>query len=202
VAQDRLLQAMQLRRGFESQLLVQPHAAACVDLQRVGLAAAPIQRPHQQTDQPLARRMLGGQLLELGNDECVLSRRQTRVDALFQSRNAQLLEPRDLSLRERLESDVGQCGSTPQPQRVVEQTPRRRRIAPHARGPRRGHERLEAPRVYRVGLDHKAISRRHRLDRRAGRCDRAPQSRHRHLQAAQRLRRGRPRPQRLGGSVG
>jgi hypothetical protein len=44
--------------------------------------------------------MLGGQLLELGDDEQVVPRRQPRIDALFQGGEAQLLEPSDLSLRE------------------------------------------------------------------------------------------------------
>ena len=80
--------------------------------------------------------MLGGQLLELGDDERVLALRQTRVDALLQRGDAQLLEPGDLSLRERLERDIGQGGPAPQPQRVVEQAPRRRRVALDARRPR------------------------------------------------------------------
>jgi hypothetical protein len=54
VAQDRLLQPLQLRRGREPELLIQPPPPAGVDVQRVGLAAAAIQRQHQQTDQPLA----------------------------------------------------------------------------------------------------------------------------------------------------
>ena len=81
--------------------------------------------------------MLGGQLLELGDDERVLPRRQARIDALLQRGEAQLLEPGDLALRERLELDVGQRRPTPQPERIVEQAPRRRSVALDARRPRR-----------------------------------------------------------------
>ena len=80
--------------------------------------------------------MLGDQLLELGDDERVLPRRQARVDALFQGRDAQLLEPGDLSLRERLERDIGQCRPSPQPERIVEQAPRLGSVALEARRPR------------------------------------------------------------------
>jgi hypothetical protein len=113
VAEDRLLQTLQLRRGLQSELLIQPPAAARIDLQCVGLAAAPIQRKHQQADQPLARRMLGRQPLELGDDERVLALRQPRINPLLQRGEAQLLEPRDLCLRERLVPRVGQRGTTP-----------------------------------------------------------------------------------------
>ena len=166
LAQDRLFEAPQLRRGLESELRVQPAPAPRVDLQRVGLAPAAIQGQHEQAEQPLARRMLGDQLFELGDDERVLPRRQARVDALFQRGEAQLLEPGDLSLRERLERDIGQGRPAPQRERIVEQAPRRRLVALDARRPRGADERLETPRVDRVGLDREAIARRHRLQRR------------------------------------
>ena len=198
VAQDRLLQALQLRRGLEPELLIQPPPPARVDLERVALAPAAIQRQHQQADQPLTRRILGAQLLELGDHKRVLAVGQPRIDALLQRGDAQLLQPRDLCLRERLKPHIGQRRPTPEPQRVIEQPPRRRLIAPHTRRPRLTDQRLEAPRVDSVGLDHEPITRRNRLQRRTGGTERAPQPRHRHLQATQRLRRRRPRPKRLG----
>ena len=144
--------------GLEAELLVQPSPAARVDLQRVGLAPAAIEGQHEQAEEPFARGMLGSQLLELGDDERVLPRRQARVEALFQGGEAQLLEPCDLSLRERLERDIGECRAPPQPERFVEQPPRRGFLAREARRPRRPHERLETPRVDRFGLDREAIS--------------------------------------------
>src|SRR5215217_9243555 len=102
--------------------------------------------------------MLGGELLQLRDDERVLAERQARVDALFHRGEAQLLEPGDVSLRERLERDIGQSRPPPQPERIVEQTPRRRSVALEARSPRGPDERLETPRVDRVGLDNEAIS--------------------------------------------
>ena len=60
-----------------TELLIEPHAAARVDLQRVALTAAAIQHQHRQADQPLARRILGRKLLELGDDERVLPVGQT-----------------------------------------------------------------------------------------------------------------------------
>ena len=176
VAQDRFFEAPQLRRGLESELLVQPSPVLRVDLQRVGLASAAIQGQHEQLDEPLARRMLGGQLFELGDDERVLARRQARVDALFSGGEAQLLEPGDLSLRERVERDIGQRRPSPQPQRIVEQAPGGRSVAGQACRPRGLDQRLETPRVDRVGLDRQAIARRHGLQRRAGVTEGAPQT--------------------------
>ena len=82
--------------------------------------------------------MVAGQLLELGDDERVLPRRQARIDALFERGEAQLLQPGDLALRERLELHVGQCGPAPQRERIVEQAPRVRRVAAGTRGLRGG----------------------------------------------------------------
>jgi hypothetical protein len=64
--------------------------------------------------------MLGRELLELGDDKRVLALRQAHVDALFHGGEAQLLQPRDLCLRERLVGDVGQRRSAPQRERVIE----------------------------------------------------------------------------------
>src|SRR4051812_40457072 len=75
---DRLLEASGLRRGLESEFRVQPVTASCVTLQRVGLPPAAIESQHEQAEHPLARRMLGGQLVQLGDDKQVLPRRQAR----------------------------------------------------------------------------------------------------------------------------
>jgi hypothetical protein len=76
--------------------------------------------------------------------------------------------------RKQRESSIGQRGPTPQLQRVVEQAPRRRRIAPDARRARLTDERLETARVDCVGLYRQPISRRHRLQYRTGVTERAP----------------------------
>ena len=152
LSQDRALQLLQLRRRLEPELLVQSPARARVRLERVGLAPTAIQREHQQSDQPLTRRMLGGQLLELADDQRRLARGQPHVEALLERDEAQLLQPRDLPLRERLERRIGQRGPAPQRQRVVEQAPSRRGRHPHAppararRAPRSAARRSRRPR--------------------------------------------------------
>jgi hypothetical protein len=104
--------------------------------------------------------------------------------------------------RKQRESSIGQRGPTPQLQRVVEQAPRRRRIAPDARRARLTDERLETARVDCVGLYRQPISRRHRLQYRTGATERAPQTRRRHPESAHRLGRCGARPQRLSHRLG
>jgi hypothetical protein len=62
--QDRPLQVLQLLPGLDAELLDQQRAGAAADVERLGLAAGPVQRQHQEAVQPLPQRELvdqGGQ---------------------------------------------------------------------------------------------------------------------------------------------
>ena len=58
VGEDRLVEVMQLGSRLDPELLDEDLARVAVGLQRVGLAAAAVQREHQLRVQPLAPRML------------------------------------------------------------------------------------------------------------------------------------------------
>ena len=58
--------------------------------------------------------MLGHQLLELADDERVLALLQARLEAILERGGAQLLQPSDLPLRERLEPDVRERRTAPE----------------------------------------------------------------------------------------
>ena len=58
--------------------------------------------------------------LELGDELCVAPEREVRLDALLERDGAQLLEPRDLRLRERLVEEVGERGAAPERERLAQ----------------------------------------------------------------------------------
>ena len=108
--------------------------------------------------------MGGREPFELRHDQRVLPVRQSQVEELFLPEQVELLEAGDLALRERLEREVGQRRATPQRQRGFEL----------ASPGTLAQQRLEAPRVDRVGVHGQAVARRGRLEHRAGRGERAP----------------------------
>jgi hypothetical protein len=57
------VQPAQFRGWLDTQLLHQRRAQLLVHRQRLGLAAAPVQRQHPQRPEPFPQRMLGGQRL-------------------------------------------------------------------------------------------------------------------------------------------
>jgi hypothetical protein len=69
--------------------------------------------------QVLAQRVLGDERLQLAHQVGVAAARQVRVDARLERRPAQLLQPRDLDLRERLEGEVGERRPAPERQRLA-----------------------------------------------------------------------------------
>jgi hypothetical protein len=124
LAQDRVVQAPQLRARLDPDLLHQRAACVHVGLERLGLAPAPIQREHPLRVQPLAQRVPGQQRLDLANDLAMAPGGQVRVDRQLRGRLAQLLEPADLRRRERLVRQVRERVAAEQRQRLARRVPR------------------------------------------------------------------------------
>ncbi len=111
---DRVLQCTQLLAGLEPELVRQDAPCFLKRGERVGLAARAVERPHQLPAESLSERMLLDELLELTNEIAVTAELEICIDALLQRRQAPLLEPADLVPRKRLESEILQCGSSPE----------------------------------------------------------------------------------------
>ena len=94
--------------------------------ERVGLAAGAVEREHQLPAQPLAQRVVLDERLELAHELGVEAAGEVRLDALAQAGQAQVLEPRDLGLREVLLRHVRERRPAPQ----LERLPQRRRRLP------------------------------------------------------------------------
>ena len=135
--EDRLVEVVQLGARLDPELLDEHLAGVAVGLQRVGLAAAAIQREHQLRVQPLAPRMLARELLELGDQLGVAPGGEVGLHAHLQRRQALLLQARDLGRRERRRRELRQRRPTPQRQRLAQHAPRpaRRARRPAPRGP-------------------------------------------------------------------
>ena len=120
MGEDRLVELVQLGAGLDPELLDEHLARVAVGLQRVGLAAAAVQREHQLRVQPLAPRVLAGELLELADQLGVAPGGQVGLDAHLHGREALLLQPRDLGRRERRRGELGQRRPAPQLQRLAQ----------------------------------------------------------------------------------
>ena len=67
--EDRPLQLLQGRARIEAEILREGFAGFAIDLERVRLAAAAVEREHPLLEEPLAIRLLGRERFELGDDE-------------------------------------------------------------------------------------------------------------------------------------
>jgi hypothetical protein len=124
-----------------------------VDPQCIGLAAAAVQGEHQLPAQPLAQRMTGDERLELGDELTVAREREVGFDPFLEGGKAELIEPGDLLLCERVEGELGERRAAPEPERLTEQCRCLERSARSERRPRPREQSCEAVRVELSVLD-------------------------------------------------
>jgi len=172
-----------------------------VDLQRVCLAPAAIQREHELRGEALAPRMRGDERLQLADQPAVLAEPQLGIDSRLERSKAQLLQPPDLSQRELLVRDVRQRPAAPHPERLAQDLPRALRVT----GLQRAAPLLGA-RLEDIGID---VARRdleqvapsdgpqHGTTIDEVSVERSAQSHDRHLQALERPLRPEVSPQRV-----
>ena len=129
MGQDPGLQLAQFRARLEPELVTHVPPAVAVGLQRLGLPPAAVEREHELAAYALAHRVVAHQRLELSDHLCVAAERQVCVDALLEGDHAQLVEPRDLLLGERLVGEVRQRWAAPQRQPLAQPLRRTIRLA-------------------------------------------------------------------------
>ena len=125
------LERAQRGGGLDAEPLDEGAARLAIGLQRLGLPAVPVEREHQRAVQALSQRVLADQPAQLTDHLGVAPAGQVRVDALGDAVQAELLEARDLGLRERLAPHVGQGRAAPERERLAQR--RRRLLGPSAR---------------------------------------------------------------------
>ena len=86
------LQLAQLAARLEPELVDQPRARRRVEVERLLLPAAAVERQHRLRLQPLAQRMLADEPLQLGQELRVPPQCQARFEALLDGEHAQLFQ--------------------------------------------------------------------------------------------------------------
>ena len=119
--EDPALERPELGGRFEAEL-VERFSSLARGGERVRLAARPVEGEDPLCLQPLAVRMRGRERVELARKRAVAARGEVGVDPRLQRGQPRFLEPRRLSLRERLEGEVGKCLPTPELERAVRVT--------------------------------------------------------------------------------
>ena len=122
------MQAPQLGRRLDPDLVDQGLPGVAERLERVGLAPAPVQREHPLRVQPLPQRVLRQQRVDLPDDLVMPAGGQVRLDRQLPGREPQLVEPADLGPRERLVGQVRERIAAKQRERLS------RRPAPRLAG--------------------------------------------------------------------
>ena len=120
MGEDRLFELPERWRWLEAEFVDECRPRGPIGLESLGLAAAAIERQHELTTQSLTQRMLCHERLELADELGVPSAGQVSVDAVLEQGESQLLEPADLSLRERVECKLGERGPAPDSQRLAQ----------------------------------------------------------------------------------
>ena len=158
VGEDLGLELAQLRARLEPQLVAHLPSAVAVGLQRLGLPPAAVEREHELAAYALAQRVLAHERLELADHLRVAAERQVCVDALLDGDQAQLVEPRDLLLGERLVGEVRQRRAAPQRQPLAQPLRRAIRLARGERALAGVHRPLEALHVDIVGAELQQVA--------------------------------------------
>ena len=168
MGEDRAVQLAQIGAGLDPERVDQDLACARVDLERVGLAPAAVEREHQLRMHPLTPGMLGGEPLELADQLRVQTGREVGLDARLERGQALLLQARDLRRRERLVREIVQRRAAPERQRLAQNAARRLDAAGGQLAAARGELVLEALRVELARRDPQAVARGGGLERSRG----------------------------------
>ena len=89
-------------------------------MQRLGLAVGAVEGEHELAAEALPQRVAGDERLQLADELGVAAEREVGLDPLFERRQLQLVQARDLRLCERLVGEVGQGGAPPEGERPAQ----------------------------------------------------------------------------------
>ena len=120
LAQDRAVERLELRAGFDPELLDERAARVAVRGERIGLPSRPVEREHQLRAQPLPQRMPRDERLQLGHEVGVDPELEIGGDPILEHAQPQILEPMDVVLREVLQLRVGKRRASPESKRLAE----------------------------------------------------------------------------------
>ena len=120
VAQDRLLQGLELRARLDTELVDERQPRPPVGLERVRLTAGAIERQHQLLAERLAVRMLLDERLERRQERAMVAERQLGADQILLHRQPQLLELGDRRACGTVELETGEAVAAPERKRLAQ----------------------------------------------------------------------------------
>ena len=161
VAQNRLLELAQPRRGLQAELVAERPAARLVQVECVRLAPAAVEGEHGELAQPVAARLLCD--LACSSSAATLrmvSEVELGLEPVLEGLEAELAEARALRRDERERSKAVEQVAAPEVERLGEHRRRSRRVAFLQDAPPLGGERTEPQHIKLVGLEveHVAVS--------------------------------------------
>ena len=124
LVEDAPFELAELGRRLEPQLVDENGAPRAIGGERVGLAAAAVQREHQLAAQSLVQRMLGHEPLEVLERLGVAAEAEVGLEAPLHAREPEVVEPRRLLRRELIRREVSERVTAPEIERAAVQRPR------------------------------------------------------------------------------
>jgi hypothetical protein len=121
LAEDPLLQPLQLLARFDPELLHQLRPRPAIGGQRVGLAAGPVQRQHQLSVEGFAEGVRTGQGFEFGDQLAVPAHLELGLDPLLQRGQPEVLQTLGGSCGKRWLPNIHQWSPPPQCERRSEE---------------------------------------------------------------------------------
>ena len=121
MVEDALLEGSQLASRLKAEFVVERLTASAIDLQRLGLPSAAVQRKHQLPAQRFTMWMQGDERLELANQSPVLTAHEISFDTVLERRVPGLFEACDLDAGERLVRHIGERFAAPELERRAQQ---------------------------------------------------------------------------------
>ena len=147
LSQDPLFEQLHGGAWFDAQVFDPSRTRRLVDLARLRLPATSVQGEHQQLAWPLPKPLRVHERLELADELRVPAELEIGGYALLEGGEAQVLEPGDRALRERLVRELDERGPAPEHKRFVQEPGGLPRSAGSERFAPALKERLEGGRV-------------------------------------------------------
>jgi hypothetical protein len=150
LAKHGQLELLELVRGLDAELLVEPVAELAVGGQRLGLAPRAVEGDHELAAQPLAQGLAHHEPVELGHELGVVAQDEVGVDALLEAGEATLLQvPGDVLAPQVVDELVDRHRPIGVEQQAREKRPLARSAEPDRRGVVEGLERTEDAELHR-----------------------------------------------------
>jgi hypothetical protein len=158
LGEDRPLELAELRARLDAELLDERLPHSSIGSESVRLAARAVEGEHELRAEALPEGRRGDKFLEFRNHLCALAKLQVCLEPFLLGQQAQLLQARDLRLRERLVGEIGQRRAAPEAEPDRELGGGNSRVALRERIPPFGEQPLETGDVDGLRIDRQQVA--------------------------------------------